>query len=92
MKLASIDTTVAKVAKVKILEGSTLLAETEKDSPLVALKEALGKSGLKLSDIDKFESNPGPGSYTGIRVGAAVCNTLNWVLGKDAKAIEPIYE
>ncbi len=92
MKIASIDTTVAKIAKVSILENAILLTSAEKDSPLVALREALGKSGLKLSDIDKFESNPGPGSYTGIRVGAAVCNSLNWVLGKEAQLIEPIYE
>ena len=92
MKIASIDTTIAKLAKVKILEGSTLLSEVEKDSPLLALRAALESSGQKLSDIDKFESNPGPGSYTGIRVGAVVCNTLNWVVGKDAKLIEPIYE
>ena len=92
MRIASIDTTVAKLAKVTILENSTLLSEAEKDSPLPALREALEGSGLKLSDIYKFESNPCPGSYTGIRVGAAVCNTLNWVLGKDVSLIEPIYE
>lgn len=92
MKTVSLDTTTAKLAKVKILENSTLLSETENESPLIALKVALESSGLDLKDIDKFESNPGPGSYTGIRVGAAVCNTLNWILGKNAELIEPIYD
>lgn len=87
-----LDTTIAKKAKVKLEKDSHLVCETENDSPLIAIKEALAKAQVSLTEIDTFESNPGPGSYTGVRVGAAVVNALNFALGKKAAVIEPIYQ
>lgn len=87
-----IDTTIAKVAKVRLLKDGQLLTESETSQPLVSLTQALKKANLNLGEIDKFLSNPGPGSFTGVRVGAAVANTLNWVLSKNTQLIEPIYE
>ena len=87
-----LDTTVAKLAKAKVFNDGQVLAEAENEQPLTAIAIALKKSNLRLGSIDKFEANPGPGSFTGIRVGAVVVNTLNWVLKKDSKLIEPVYE
>ena len=37
---------------------------------------------LKLEDILEIEPNPGPGSFTGIKVGITIANVLNWITGK----------
>ena len=33
-------------------------------------------------DIDVIKANPGPGSFTGLKIGVTVANILNWALGK----------
>lgn len=40
----------------------------------------LARTKKKFSDLSKIEVNPGPGSYTGVRVGVAVANALSWAL------------
>lgn len=40
----------------------------------------LKKKNLGLEDIKAIEVNLGPGSFTGLRVGVAVAQTLGWVL------------
>jgi tRNA A37 threonylcarbamoyladenosine modification protein TsaB len=86
-----LDTTTAKLAKVEIIKDSNLLIACESDSPLIAIKDSLEKANLELKSIDSFNANPGPGSYTGIRIGLAVSNALNFALGKEFKPTEPIY-
>lgn len=63
--------------KVDFLEGDIDITS--------AISELLIKHNLKPSDIDKYESNTGPGSYTGIRIGLAVSNILNWALQNPQK-------
>lgn len=61
--------------------------------------ERLSEKGKSLHDITSIEVNTGPGSFTGLRIGVAVANTLGWVLGvsvndKDVTRsgpIEPTY-
>jgi len=48
---------------------------------LKLIKKALSKNNIKVSDITEIEVGIGPGSFTGLRVGVAVCETLAWVLG-----------
>src|SRR3989344_5956169 len=43
---------------------------------LPLIQELLEKHKLKPRNINKIEVNPGPGSFTGLRVGAAIANTL----------------
>jgi len=43
--------------------------------------ELLEKEGKKLEEIKEIEVNTGPGSFTGLRVGVSVANTLGWALG-----------
>lgn len=45
------------------------------------IEEVLKKRNKTVKDITEIEVNTGPGSFTGLRVGVAVANTLGWVLG-----------
>ncbi len=87
-----LDTTLAKHAVVKITRDDQVLAQEEGEEPLPTIEKALAKARLKLTDIDEFNANPGPGSYTGIRVGLAVVNALNWSLGKSKKILDAKYQ
>lgn len=45
------------------------------------IDEVLKKHGKTVKDIAEIQVNTGPGSFTGLRVGVSVANTLGWVLG-----------
>jgi len=87
-----IDTTVAKKAIVSIFDGKKLVAKEEAPQPLVAIDKLLKKTGKKLEDFDKISSHPGPGSFTGLRVGAAVAMALNFALGRKVEIPDLKYE
>ncbi|OGE32078.1 tRNA (adenosine(37)-N6)-threonylcarbamoyltransferase complex dimerization subunit type 1 TsaB [Candidatus Daviesbacteria bacterium RIFCSPHIGHO2_01_FULL_44_29] len=62
---------------------------------LALILKALTKQSIDFKDLKAIELNIGPGSYTGLRVGAAVANALGFALqipvnGKDS-AVELIY-
>ena len=95
--LLSIDTsdnkkTIVKLEDFEIIENY----KTPREQRLLEIIEkALKKKKAKVTDIDKIEVNTGPGSFTGLRVGCAVANTLAWLLnikvnGKDR--VFPKYE
>lgn len=58
---------------------------------LPTIQNMLKEHGLKIQDIEKVEANPGPGSFTGVRVGAAIANSIVFGLGLSQKHIEPVY-
>lgn len=98
-----IDTSNSSQTVVKLIqEGLTLNEKIEKTDPrtksqnvLPLIEQMLHEHELKLSDLTEIEVNPGPGSFTGVRVGVSVANTLGWVLGipVNGKKIEvPMYE
>jgi tRNA threonylcarbamoyladenosine biosynthesis protein TsaB len=53
---------------------------------------------LQLSDITSIEVNQGPGSFTGLRVGITIANTLGFLLHipvngkKDGEQVEAYYQ
>src|SRR3990170_7114275 len=60
----------------------TTVAPEEKSQKLLPfINEVLKKEGKSLKDITEIVVNTGPGSFTGLRVGVSVANTLGWVLG-----------
>ena len=58
---------------------------------LPAIDEMLGNLNMKPSDCDFFACVIGPGSFTGIRIGAVTVKTLCYALGKPAKGISYNY-
>lgn len=78
----------------------TSLTSTQKKGSQVLLPmiiKLLKASKKSLDNLTLIEVNPGPGSFTGTRVGVAVANALGYALdlpvnGKKGKIVEPIYE
>jgi len=84
--LLFIDCTVSKKATVSLLEGKKVVATQEADEPLIAIDALLKKTKMRLEDIEEIKSHPGPGSFTGLRVGSAVAQALNFALGRKVKS------
>lgn len=65
---------------------------------LPMIDELLKKHGLKVGDLSSIEVFEGPGSFTGLRVGAAIANALAYSLKipinskKIGEFVEPVYE
>ena len=63
-------------------ERFTAKARDDKSQKLLPFIDGLLKKKKKdISDISEIEVNPGPGSFTGLRVGLSVANTIGWALG-----------
>lgn len=65
---------------------------------LPLIEKLLKEHGLKVDEISAITVNPGPGSFTGLRVGITIANTLAFLLqipvneNGVGKNVEPIYE
>jgi len=62
----------------KRLEKPTGMDKSEQALGLI--NEILKKNKKKMSDITEIEVNLGPGSFTGLKVGVAIANTLGFAL------------
>lgn len=63
--------------------------------PLIV--KILKKANVEFEDLTEVKVNPGPGSFTGTRVGVTVANAIGFALkipvnGKKGKIVEPVYE
>ncbi len=91
MKILAIDST-ATSASAAILEDSKIISSTflnvglKHSTTLLCLVEgALENASLKISDIDMFAVNVGPGSFTGVRIGVSLVKGLAFT--NDCKCI-----
>ena len=82
MKILAVDST-ATAASVAITENGELLAEytvlngnTHSETLLPMVESALRVFGLSVAEIDIFALSEGPGSFTGVRIGAATVKGL----------------
>ena len=62
------------------------------------IEEILNKEGKEIKDVTEIEVATGPGSFTGLRVGVAIANTLGIILQipinnkSIGDSVEPIYQ
>ncbi len=60
-------------------DSKPIFQRTEK--ALVFIEELLRENSLTLDKIDKIYVKRGPGSFTGLRVGVSIANSLSFALG-----------
>jgi tRNA A37 threonylcarbamoyladenosine modification protein TsaB len=64
-------------------EKETVLERREGLIDLVSeIDGILKKHKLSPSDVAYFDYHAGPGSFTGLKISAAIANTFNWALNK----------
>lgn len=89
-KLLLIDIT-SEVGKVCLNDDCfTWQAQGNAEVVLEKVDALLKKHRIKICEITAIQVNPGPGSFTGTRVGVAVANALRWSLGK-GRPFGPVY-
>ena len=102
--ILKIDTTKTQGVTIELIDQKTgkkdKLIKTQEIGSQVLLPmiiKILRKNKLTFTDLTAIEVNPGPGSFTGTRVGVSVANVLGFALGipvngKRGKIAIPIYE
>ena len=82
MKILSVDSS-AVIASVALAEDEKLLAEysinngnTHSETLLPMVESLLESFGATVDDVDLFACSAGPGSFTGVRIGAATVKGL----------------
>ena len=77
------DTTKRYEHILRLRKDSDVLEEITGDFDITCeIANLLKKHDLKPDDIASYETNPGPGSFMGIKIGVTVANVLNFILGK----------
>ena len=86
--------TATSVCSVALAQGENLLSIREASSPnvhssmiTVLIEELFLEAGFNYTDLDAVALSIGPGSYTGLRIGAAVAKGLCYGLDKPLIAI-----
>ena len=85
-KILSIDTSNSDEIMVVLMVGSEKFeknsnSKTEKAQALLPLiRQLLEEHDLTPKDITEIKLASGPGSYTGLRVGASIAQAFGWVL------------
>jgi tRNA A37 threonylcarbamoyladenosine modification protein TsaB len=90
-----IDTTDRANRKISLLDNAdNVVEEIVGDVDVVSvLQKLLDAKSLDPSDIEIYDVNPGPGSFTGIKIGVTTVNVINWALGnkKMDELVKPVY-
>lgn len=85
LKILALDTS-TEACSVAIRQGETVLERFELGTPhseriLFLVDELLGETGLALTQLDAIAFGRGPGSFTGLRIGAGVAQGLAFGAG-----------
>ncbi len=96
MKILALDST-ALTASVALCEDERLLGEytiqngnTHSETLLPMIESLLGFFSLKADDIDLFAAATGPGSFTGVRIGAATIKGLAFDTNKPCMGVSAL--
>lgn len=96
MKILSLDST-AIVSTVAVCEDEKLLAQftlnngnTHSETLLPMIESCLKLLKLNTDDIDLFACSAGPGSFTGVRIGAATIKGLAFGKGKPCAGVSSL--
>ncbi len=97
MKILSIDTS-AIVASAALCENDTVLGEytinngnTHSETLLPMIESILGFFDMTAADVDLFAVSAGPGSFTGVRIGAATLKGLAFASGKPCVEVSTLH-
>ena len=97
MKILAFDTS-ATIASVALCEDTKLLAEytvnngnTHSETLLPMIEALLAQFSLSVSDIDLFAVSSGPGSFTGVRIGAATLKGLAFASDKPCIGVSTLH-
>lgn len=81
-----LDTTDRKQKIVKLFKEEKLMySVSSEESEFELIDKVLVKVGIKFRDIDSIDVNRGPGSFTGLKIGATIANTFNYLKGNIEK-------
>lgn len=83
-KILVIDTTVSRKSTVKLIKKNKS-TEISGNSLLPLIDKLLKKCHTKIEDLSEIKVNIGPGSYTGLRIGASIANALSYLLNLKIK-------
>ncbi|MFA5947413.1 MAG: tRNA (adenosine(37)-N6)-threonylcarbamoyltransferase complex dimerization subunit type 1 TsaB [Candidatus Gracilibacteria bacterium] len=72
------ETKIALIKNKDIFETSWKSTNNESEKILPAIEKLLSKNKCSLEDINKVIVIKGPGSFTGLRIGVALCNTISY--------------
>jgi tRNA threonylcarbamoyladenosine biosynthesis protein TsaB len=81
--------------KKRQISSNSSILKSEAALPLI--NKLLKEVGLTIKDVDEISVNLGPGSFTGLRVGVAIANTLGFLLKipingqKIGELVQPVY-
>ena len=96
MLILALDTS-GRTASCALLRDGLLLEQEARDSLLdhsrlllPLCRDLLEKRGLALDDVDVFAAVTGPGSFTGIRIGAAAIKGFGWARNKPCAGISSL--
>jgi tRNA threonylcarbamoyladenosine biosynthesis protein TsaB len=96
MKILALDSS-ATVATVALCENDRLLAEytvnngnTHSETLLPMIESLLGHFRISARDIDVFAASTGPGSFTGVRIGAATIKGLAFGMNKPCVGVSTL--
>lgn len=89
-----IDSTDNKKTIIKIGETEFVneVSSPRDQNILLFIKESMAKIGLTPQNLTSIEVNPGPGSFTGSRIGVTIANALSYSLNVPVNGQKPPIE
>lgn len=73
------------------------ILQNKKEMVLKLIDDFLKEHKLNSQDLSEIKVNPGPGSFTGVRVGVSIANAMGFALkipvnGKIGQTVSPVYK